>query len=217
MSKRPFEFAYGIKLIALWMLIPFLCLIVPRIYTEFSAHMTTQEVTLGEEIYSPYPDDYKGFKAEINGVEDGVHAPVTSKKGDKITVVLRDGNYYLTPKNEQILKSYTTFGGRFVRVTNNSAGYHVLGLAAVLLITFLITLKKNKEIREVYPKLAKTTKIIGAICCGFMSAVTLYYSIDGSLTSVGWLLIGLFVGIIYTLIFALAWITECAIMTFAKK
>ena len=50
-----------------------------------------------------------------------------------------------------------------------------------------------------------------------MSAVTLYYPIDGSLTSVGWLLIGLFVGIIYTLIFALSWITECAIMKFAKK
>ena len=217
MARRPVEFAYGIKLIALWMLIPFLCLMIPKFYAEFSTKMTAQEVTLGEERYSMYPDEYKGFRAEINGNEVGVYAPVTSKKGDKITVVLRDGNYYLTPKNEQILKSYTTFGGRFVRVANNSGGFHVLGLAAMLLITFLITLKKNKEIREVYPKLAKTTKIIGAICCGFMSAATLYYSIDGSLTSVGWLLIGLFVGIIYTLIFLLAWITECAIMTFAKK
>ena len=217
MSKRPFEFAYGIKLIALWMLIPFLCLIVPRIYTEFSAHMTTQEVTLGEEIYSPYPDDYKGFKAEINGVEDGVHAPVTSKKGDKITVVLRNGRYYLTPDDEKMLDSYVSFGGRFARVTNNSAGYHVLGLAVALLICFLITVKKSKDIRGVYPKLAKSTNIIGIICSVLMSAAMIFYHVDGSLTSTGFVLIGLLIGIIYTAVFMLAWLIECLIMAFAKK
>ena len=217
MSRRPVEFAYGIKLIVLWMLIPWLCLIIPRIYTEFSAHMTTLEVTLGEETYSQYPDEYKAFKAEINSKEVGVHAPVTSKKGDKITVIMRNGKYYLTPMDEKTLNSHMTFGGRFVRITNNSGGYHVFGLAAALLICFLLTVKKSKDIRGVYPKLAKSTNIFGIICCVLMSAAMLFYNIDGSLTSTGFVLIGLFIGIIYAAVFALAWLIECLILSFAKK
>ena len=92
-----------------------------------------------------------------------------------------------------------------------------LSVVLQLLICFLITVKKSKDIRGVYPKLAKSTNIIGIICSVLMSAAMIFYHVDGSLTSTGFVLIGLLIGIIYTAVFMLAWLIECLIMAFAKK
>ena len=216
MFKRPVEFLYGIRIIALWMLIPFVLAFIPELINEYNFQMTTQEVTLGDEIFSYYPDEYKCFESDVNGHDRGVHAPVTSKTGDKITVILRNGEYYMTPRDEQTLNSYTTFWGRFRRVTNNKFGAHVVGFAAALLVSFLITFRRKKEIREIYPKLSKITNIGGIISCVIMAGTMVYYVIDGTLTAVGIICIGMLLGMIYTGISILGWVTECTIMAKAK-
>ena len=57
MIKKPIFLAYGIKLIATWMLIPFVLMFVPILVKEFSATFSTQDVVLQEETYSGYPDE----------------------------------------------------------------------------------------------------------------------------------------------------------------
>ena len=46
MIKKPIFLAYGIKLIATWMLIPFVLMFVPILVNEFSATFSTQDVVL---------------------------------------------------------------------------------------------------------------------------------------------------------------------------
>lgn len=67
MIRKPVFWAYGIKLIATWMLIPFILMFVPILVSEFSATFSAQEVVLQEETYSGYPDKFSSFKTTING------------------------------------------------------------------------------------------------------------------------------------------------------
>lgn len=216
MANKPAQLAYGFKLIATWMLIPFVLMLSVLLIQEFTHRFSTTEVTLGEETYSGYPDEYHAFKTDINGKERVVQAPVTSKTGDTITVILRDGSYYKTPKDAEDLKATTTFGGRFMKVCGNNFGIHAAAIAAVLLISFFLTLTKTKDVRKVYPKLSKITDIAGMICSAIMSFLLVYAIIDGSLTSLGLAYLGLFLGIIYTAIFAIAWFAECIIQMCCK-
>ena len=209
MGRKLVQLSYGFKLIATWMLIPFVLMFVPVLANEFSNTMTTCEVTLQNETNSSYPDEYLNFEADINGRTRVVQAPVTSKTGDKITVILINGSYYFTPKDADDIKAYTTFGGRFIRVTDNNFGKHVIGIAAVLLATFLITIKKRKEIRSAFPKLSKATDITGIICSVIMSVTMLCAIIDGTLGAIGIFYLALMLGIAYTAIFGIAWIIEC--------
>ena len=216
MANKPVQLAYGFKLIATWMLIPFVLLLSVLLIQEFTHRFSTTEVTLGEETYSGYPDEYHAFKTDINGKERVVQAPVTSKTGDTITIILRDGNYYKTPHDADDLKACTTFGGRFMKVCGNNFGIHAAAIAAILLITFLITFTKTKDVRKVYLKLSKITDNAGMICSAIMSLVLVFAVIDGSLTSLGVAYLGLFLGIIYTAILAIAWLVECIIQMYCK-
>ena len=216
MIRKPVQLAYGFKLVATWMLIPFIALFIPEFIRELRPEYTLQEVTLMEETYSFYPDKYLCFKAEVNGRERNVHAPITSKEGDTITVILRNGEYYKTPENEQDIKDTITFVGIFKKVCNNNFGYHAGAIAAVLFITFLLTFKKTKEIRKIYPKLSKITDIAGIVCSAMMSFLLVYAVIDGGLTGIGLAYLGLSAGIGYTAILLLAWLVEWCIISFAK-
>ena len=209
MFNKASQFAYGIKLIATWMLIPFVLMFIPILCKEFRYQMTACEVTLMKETYSAYPDERLNFETEINGRERVVQAPVTSKEGDKITVILRNGEYYLTPQDSGTMDSYMTFGGRFIRVTNNNFGLHVIGISIALVLTFLITLKNRKTIRKAYPLLSKVTDIAGITVSVIMSAVLIYAVIDNTLTSLLISYLSLMLGIAYTAIFVLAWIVDC--------
>ncbi len=211
MIRKPLKFIYGIKLIATWMLIPFVLMFVPDLIKEFSARMTTREVTLLEETYSSYPDEILYFKADIDGKERVVSAPVSAEEGDQITVILRNGSYYLTPLNAETMNKYMTFSGRFMRICNNNFGYHVIGIAAVLLLSFLITFKKRKEIRAVLPTLSKVTDIAGMITATIMTAAMLYGVLDNSLMGLGVAYICLFLGIFYTALFTVIWVFGSAV------
>lgn len=217
MTNKIAQFVYGFKLIATWMLIPFVLFFSLMLYNEFKIKVTTTEVTLMKQLYSAYPDEYLAFEADINGKTRGVHAPVTSKSGDKITVVLRDGSYYLTPKTPDDLKAYTTFSGRFLKVCNNNLGYHAVALAVVLLITFLLTIGKTKDIRKIYPKLSKSADIAGIICSVIMSLALLYAVLDNSLTSMGIAYLALYLGIVYTAVFSISWLIEFTVFSRAKN
>ena len=217
MFKRSLQFAYGIKYIALWMLIPFILFFIPQLYSEFSAKVTTHKVILPEETTGHYPDDAKCFKIELNGKDFYIYAPLTSKEGDKATVILRDGEYYKTAYNDQELKKNAEFGGRFLKICNNTAGYIVTGLAAVLALSSLITINKVKEVREDYPKLSKTTNIAGIICSAVMSVILVYYAIESTLTAVGLAYLSLILGIVYTVVFVLAWIIETSVYARSDK
>ena len=210
MISKPVSFAYGIKQVALWMLIPFVLMFIPRLATEFSAKVTIHEATLVADSFSNYPDEILWFDADINGQRYNVSAPTTAKVGDKITVVLRDGNYYRTASDDQILHEATTFSGRFLKVTNNNFGYHVIGLAAALLLGFIITIGKREAIRKQFPLLSKVTNITGIVVAVIMSAALLFAVIDNSLSGIGIAYIGLMIGILYTVVFVLAWIIDCA-------
>ena len=216
MKGKPVHFAYGIKLVALWMLIPFVLMFIPRLANEFKFQMTTAEVMLKKETFSYYPDEYSCYETEINGNTINVHAPVTSRVGQKITVILRDGNYYKTVWDEQDIRDYMTTSGRFLRICNNNFGYHVIVLAVALLISFLLTLNKGKEIRSGYPKLSKITNIAGIIVSVIMSVALLYGVIANTLTGLCIAYLTLMLGIVYTVVFVLAWGIECSIYTFAK-
>jgi hypothetical protein len=215
MISKPVSFAYGIKLVALWMLIPFVLMFIPRLATEFSAKVTIHEATLVADSFSNYPDEILWFDADINGQRYNVSAPTTAKVGDKVTVVLRDGNYYRTASDDQILHEATTFSGRFLKVTNNNFGYHVIGLAAALLLGFVITIGKGKAIRMQFPVLSKVTNVTGIVVAVIMSAALLFAVIDNSLAGIGVAYISLMIGILYTVVFVLAWIIDCADRKFA--
>ena len=217
MVRKPVLFAYGIKLILTWMLIPLVIMFIPLLGREFSYKMTTQEVTLLKETYSMYPDEYKCFEADINGRTMTIQAPVTSEPGDTVTVILRNGEYYITPKDAEILKTHTTFMGRFLKVTNINIGYHVVGFAAALLITFLITVKNRKTIRSVYPKLSKVTDIIGIILSVIMSAALLFAAIENTLDGVAIAYLSFFAGMIYMAVFVIIWAVGSAISHTAKQ
>ena len=109
-----------------------------------------------------------------------------------------------------------TVPGRFVRIVNSNFGIHLLAIAAVLLVGFLLTFPKRKEIRSQHPALSKVTDIAGMICSGVMSAALVFGVIEGSLTGIGIAYLGLFLGIAYTAVFLIAWIVQFLIMTFAK-
>lgn len=215
MISKPVSFAYGIKLVALWMLIPFVLMFIPRLATEFSAKVTIHEATLVADSFSNYPDEILWFDADINGQRYNVSAPTTAKVGDKVTVVLRDGNYYRTASDDQILHEATTFSGRFLKITNNNFGYHVIGLAAALLLGFVITIGKGTAIRKQFPLLSKVTNIAGIVVAVIMSAALLFAVIDNSLAGVCIAYISLMIGILYTVVFVLAWIIDCANRKFA--
>ena len=205
MVRKPVLFAYGVKLILTWMLIPLVVMFIPLLGREFSFKMTTQEVTLLKETYSMYPDEYKCFEADLNGRTMTIQAPVTSEVGDTITVIFRNGEYYITPKDAETLKKHTTFTGRFLKVTNINLGYHVAGFAAALLIAFLITVKNRKKIRSVYPKLSKATDIAGIIVSVIMSAALLFAAIENTLNGVAIAYLSFFAGMIYMAVFVIIW------------
>ena len=73
-------------------------------------------------------------------------------------------------------------------------------------------IKKAKEVRKIYPKLSKITDTAGIVCSVIMSSLLIYAVIDNTLTSLGFAYLGLFLGMIYTAIFAIAWIVEFIIM-----
>ncbi|MBO4579152.1 MAG: hypothetical protein J5715_03250 [Clostridiales bacterium] len=212
MVGKLLKFAYGIKLIATWMIIPFILSLVPGLWNEFTTQYSTQEVTLVKESYSGYPDVYLAFDAEAGGKNYvGVHTPVTSKVGDTVTVVLRNGKYYLTPEDEATMNAYMTVPGRFLRITNNFLGYHVAGFAAALLISFILTFKKRKEIRSLRPILSKVTDIAGIVFSAGMSFALIYGVTAETLTALGIALIGMGAGIVYTAVFTFAWLVESAL------
>jgi len=211
MIRKALRFTYGVKLIATWMIIPFILMFIPQLVSEFRQDITTTAVTLLEETYSGYPDVYRCFKAEVNGKMRDVQAPVTSETGDTITVVLRNGEYYLSVKEPNDYRDHVTFSGRFLRVCNNIFGYHVIGIGAVLLLSFLITIRKRKEIRTKMPGISKVTDIAGLICAVIISVPMVYAVIENSLSGIGFAYLGLFLGIAYTAAFALAWgVASCA-------
>ncbi len=200
------DILYGIKLISTWMLIPFLLMFIPLIYQEFSVKFTVADVILEEDYYSSYPDEILCFKTHIDDKERVVFAPVTSKVGDNIKVILKDGDYYKSILDENDYKDYLTFSGRFLRICNNFYGYTVIGMSLILLISFLVTRKKRKEIRSSYPNLTKATDIAGIVCSLILSFLLLYGVIDNTLTSIGLVMIGLVIGIVYIVVFIFGWI-----------
>ena len=216
MIRKPFHFVYGIKLIATWMIIPFVLMFIPMLTKEFKAKITTQEVVLMKQAYSGYPDEYLNYETDINGKKRYVQAPVTSKEGDTVTVLLRDGDYYLTPFDSEEMNKHATVKGRFLKVCDNNFGYHVIGLAAALLLSFLLTLKKTKAIRSEHPKLSKATDIGGIIVSVIMSASLLFGVIDNTLDGLAVAYLALSLGIIYTAVFVLAWAVQSIIAAFAK-
>jgi len=206
MIRKSEIFAYGIKLIATWMLIPFIVMFIPMLAKEFSVDVTTQEVQLKDETYSGYPDEILCFNADIDGREISIFAPVTSKTGDTVTVILRDGSYYMTSKGPEDIETYTTFAGRFKKICKNNFGYHAVAIGGVLLATFLMTFSKRKDIREECSKISKVTDITGLVCSLVMSAGLLYGVMANTFTSLGIAYLGLMLGIGYTAIFGVAWI-----------
>ena len=213
MVRKTALFAYGIKVIAIWMLIPFVLMFIPRFAGEFGAKVTVQEVTLVKETFSMYPDEHKRYEADVNGRKTNVIAPLTSKEGDTITVILRDGEYYKTANDAEDINANVSFAGRFMKIANNNFGYHVIGLAAA----FLLTIKRGKAIRKTAPKLSKITAAIGFAVSVLMSAALLYGVIDNSLTSLGIAYLGLSLGILYTAVFVIVWAVRSAIAGPAKK
>ena len=217
MVRKTALFAYGIKIIAIWMLIPFVLMFIPIFAGEFGAKVTVQEVTLVKETFSMYPDEHKRYEADVNGRKTNVIAPLTSKEGDTITVILRDGEYYKTANDAEDINANVSFAGRFMKIANNNFGYHVIGLAAAFLLTFLLTIKRGKAIRKTAPKLSKITAAIGFAVSVLMSAALLYGVIDNSLTSLGIAYLGLSLGILYTAVFVIVWAVRSAIAGPAKK
>lgn len=217
MFRRSLQFAYGIKFIALWMLIPFILMFIPMLYSEFGGKVTTYEVTLPVETSCPRPADTKCFVIELNGKDVYTYAPLSSKEGDKVTVILRDGEYYKTAYNDQELKESAQFSGRFLKICNNILGYHVIGLAAVLALSSLITIGKSKEVREDYPKLSKITNISGMICSAVMSVILVYFAIESTLTTTSLAFLSFFLGIAYTAVFVLAWGIGTAVYAQSNK
>lgn len=214
MIRKPFMFLYGIRLIALWMLLPFVFMFIPMLVSEFSAKMSTEEVRLLKQTYSFYPEDVSCFEVDVNGTHRSIYVPVTCKEGEVITVILKDGEYYKTPEDAKDIHVCTSFTGRFMKVCNNNFGYHTVGAAAVLLISFLITADKSKTIRSDHPKFSKVTDIVGAICSGVMSIALVYAVSEGTLYGIGIAYIGLFVGIIYTAVFVAAWVFGTALSSY---
>ena len=217
MKTKPVQLVYGIRLIATWMIIPFILMFIPMLIEEFSANVTTAEVTLKEEAYSMYPDEVLCFKTDINGRENIVFTSVDAKTGDKVTVILKNGSYYKTIMDENEYRDHVTLPGRFLRISNNLYGYIVIALFAVLMLTVPFTLKKGKEVRPVYPKLAKITDIAGIICAVIMSAGLLYAVIENTLTGVVTGIFALIFGIVYSALFFLAWIIEWLIINKLKQ
>ncbi len=215
MIRGPVKFAYGLKLVATWMLIPFLLMLVTALAAEFKDRMTYQEVVLKTETRS-YPEGFLCFKTDINGREDSVIVPDTYKEGDTVTVILRNGEYFKTAVSEQEIKDHTTIIGRTIRVCNNRFGYLVTGIACVLLISFLITFKKRKDVRKEFPKISKVTDIAGVVCSVAMSATLVYAVLDYSLDGLAVAVISFFLGIVYASVFVLAWLIESLIHTYAK-
>ena len=215
MIRGPVKFAYGLKLVATWMLIPFLLMLVTALAAEFKDRMTYQEVVLKTETRS-YPEGFLCFKTDINGREDSVIVPDTYKEGDTVTVILRNGEYFKTAVSEQEIKDHTTIIGRTIRVCNNRFGYLVTGIACVLLISFLITFKKRKDVRKEFPKISKITDIAGVVCSVAMSAALVYAVLDYSLDGLAVAVISFFLGIVYASVFVLAWLIESLIHTYAK-
>lgn len=217
MVRKTALFVYGIKIIAMWMLIPFVLMFIPGFISEFGAEVSVQEVTLMTETYSIYPEEHKRFEADVNGRKTNVIAPLTSKEGDTITVILRDGEYYKTANDAEDINANVSFAGRFMKIANNNFGYHVIGLAAAFLLTFLLTIKRGKAIRKTAPKLSKITVVIGFVVSVLMSAALLYGVIDNTLSSLGIAYLGLYLGILYTAVFVIVWAIGSAIATPGKK
>ena len=220
MFKKPIQVAYGIRVVAFWMLIPFVVMFITCEAYEFKNHMTTQDVVLLEESYSMYPEEYSSFYTDINGKKSGVHAPVDSKVGDTITVILRNGEYYMTAKDDQTIKDYATVPGRFLRIFrtifgNSIFGIHMIGLALVCLITFLISLKKTKDVKKEYPKLSMVTNIAGIVCSVIMSAALINAVVSNDLTGLAFGVLSLILGIIFTAVFVFIWVFTWALYAFA--
>lgn len=217
MFKKPIQAAYGLKLISFWILIPFVLMLIVTLGNEFRNRMTVQDVILKEETLSRYPDDYSSFKTELNGKEFNVNTSKEYKEGDTVTIILKNGEYYMTPDTLKIQKSYSTFFGRVLRVSNNLMGYIIIGASSVCLITFLLTFKKTKDLRKEYPKLSKVTNISGIISAAIMSGLFIFAVIEGSLNGLCAGIFGVILGIIYTAVFLLVWMGTWAIYAFALK
>lgn len=210
MPGRPIQFAYGIKLMATWMMIPFIVMTAQLLFTEFSHKIEAREVTLLEESFNSTPEYCSRFFIDIDGKQDVASTNVGYKTGDKITVIIMDGDYYKTVYNDDEIKKETTIIGRSIKACDNDFSYFAIGVASALLISFVLTFKSRKAIREEYPKISKVTDIAGIVCCILMSAAFFYAVADNSLDGLATAILGLFLGGAYVLLFTLGWLIDCA-------
>lgn len=204
MLKKLTHILYGIRLIVTWVLTVLMVLEGYCLVREFSIQAATCNLILGEAEYRQYSNEYTMYKVSVDGKDMTARVPAGYTAGDEVEVIVRDDVYPLILSDEESEYDLISKEGRAKRALDNDASRLIRYAAALFIVTSALTLKKGRDIRQLYPKLTKATFIFGAIL--IIPAVV---TIVRSCNFLAWdhLILNTLLTVGYPLVFTLIWIT----------
>lgn len=184
-----FQIFNSFRIIAFWLLIPFLFIGCSAAIRESKVEITLKDAVLRDKV-NQYASAQE-FECVVDGRSVIVVDPYEHEIGDKVQLIYRNGEYYSIrseefPDNGVTLKERVMF-----KYTDTTKGNDVFILIAYILFTIL-TFKTRKEFRQRYFIPAIVTHVFGIITAIFFVLTCFWLDV---LTL-----------IIYAVIFALFWI-----------
>ncbi|MCR5530108.1 MAG: hypothetical protein K6F49_12930 [Saccharofermentans sp.] len=181
----------GLRIVLFWILMGFVAIGVSSAYKEMHVDVTVADGIVGESIVAgSYSTEYSCI---VNGSEVKLHDTASHVPGDKVLVVVRDGNPYAIVSSDKV-DSYTSMPSRIMRAINyDLKGDHVFVLIPYILLLF-VTLRSRREFRKTYPVLIVVTHIFGLIFAWlfYITAFWVYVAVP----------------VIYGVIFSVVWIVR---------
>ena len=188
----------GLRIVLFWILVGFVALGVMSAYKEMHVDVTVADGIVGESIVvGSYSTEYSCI---VNGSEVKLYDTASHVPGDKVLVIVRDGDPYAIVSSDKV-DSYTSMPSRIMRAINyDLKGDYKFVLIPYILLLF-ITLRSRREFRKTYPILIVVTHIFGLIFAWlfYITAFWLYVAVP----------------VVYGVIFSVVWIVRILIR--AKK
>lgn len=199
MGKRIFsDLLNGLRIVLFWILMGFVALGVLSAYKEMHVDVTVADGIVGESIVAGnYSTEYSCI---VNGSEVKLHDTAAHAPGDRVLVIVRDGNPYAIVSSDKV-DSYTSMPSRIMRAINyDLKGDYVFVLIPYILM-LLVTLRSRREFRKTYPILIVVTHIFGLIFAWLFYITAFWFYVA--------------VPVVYGVIFSVVWIVR--ILMRAKK
>ena len=189
-----FQILNSFRIIAFWLLIPFLFIGGQAAIRESKVEITIKETVLGERI-NHYASGQE-FQCVVDGRSVVVVDHYEHEEGDTVELIYRNGELYGI-RNEEFPEIGVDLGDRVrYKYTEETKGNDAFILMALILFTIL-TIKSRKEFRKKYFIPAIVTHVAGVLmgiffimtCFWLECLVPIFYAVTFAIFWIIWIIV----------------------------